>query len=247
MKRLPSAIWAAVILGASYLWFQYAVAPLTGLVTGIPAPLPSSLVLLYVGMIALAILIYVSVQEERWKNFREPILAFLRESKPSSLPQQVARTAFLVLLPVIIGWQVYSRASAPPEAPKDPPGIHFSLPVAYTTMVNPLPWTPENIREGGILYTKNCAMCHGDALDGNGLFARAFQPRPANFRDSGTIAQLDENYLYWRIKEGGPGLPQGSIGYRSAMPAWDGVLKEDEIWKIIMFEYTSAGVKPAKR
>jgi len=247
MKRLPSAVWAVVILGASFLFFQYAIAPLTGLVTGISAPLPSSLVIFYVGMVALAILIYVSVQEERWKNFREPVLAFLRGSKPHSLPKRVARTAFWVLLPVVIGWQVYSRAAALPEAPKDPPGIHFSLPVAYVAIANPLPWTPENIRVGGILYAKNCAMCHGDALDGNGLFARAFQPRPANFRDTGTIAQLDENYLYWRIKEGGPGLPQGSIGYRSAMPVWDGVLREDEIWKIIMFVYTSAGVKPAKR
>jgi len=87
MKRLPSAVWAVVILGASFLFFQYAIAPLTGLVTGISAPLPSSLVILYVGMVALAILIYVSVQEERWKNFREPVLAFLRESKLHSLPK----------------------------------------------------------------------------------------------------------------------------------------------------------------
>lgn len=247
MKRLPSAVWAAVILGASYLLFQYAVAPLTGLVTGIPAPLPFSLIVLYVGMVTLAILIYVSVQEERWKNFKEPIVALLRDSEPPSLPRRMTRSTFLILPPLIIGWQVYSRASAPPEAPKDPPGIHFSLPVVYMTTTNPLPWTPENIRAGGVLYTRNCAMCHGDALNGDGLFARALQPRPANFRDAGTIAQLDENYLYWRIKEGGPGLPKGSIGYRSAMPAWDGVLKEDEIWKIIMFEYTRAGVKPARR
>jgi mono/diheme cytochrome c family protein len=94
---------------------------------------------------------------------------------------------------------------------------------------------------------QNCAMCHGDALDGNGIFARAWQPRPANFRDTGTIAQLDENYVFWRIKEGGPGVPRGSIEYRSSMPIWDGVLGDDEIWKIIMFEYTNAGVKPAKR
>jgi len=28
---------------------------------------------------------------------------------------------------------------------------------------------------------------------------------------------------------------------------WDGVLKEVETWKVIMFVCTSAGVKPAKR
>ncbi|KKM03987.1 hypothetical protein LCGC14_1768980, partial [marine sediment metagenome] len=48
--------------------------------------------------------------------------------------------------------------------------------------------------------------CHGDSQDGNGLFARVWQPKPSNFRDSGTIAQLDENYLFWRITEGGVAL-----------------------------------------
>ena len=117
----------------------------------------------------------------------------------------------------------------------------------YLDVKNPLPWTDANIREGGILYMQNCAMCHGDALDGKGIFARAWQPGPANFRDSGTIGTVDENYVFWRIKEGGPGVPKGSIEYRSSMPVWDGVLSDDEIWKIIMFEYTNAGVKPAKR
>ena len=153
----------------------------------------------------------------------------------------------LVFVPLGLGFRAYVWGSAQPDPPVDPPGVHFSLPNRYLEVKNPLPWTEENIREGGILYIQNCAMCHGDALDGNGIFARAWQPRPANFRDTGTIAQLDENYVFWRIKEGGPGVPKGSIEYRSSMPIWDGVLSDDEIWKIIMFEYTNAGVKPAKR
>ncbi len=40
---------------------------------------------------------------------------------------------------------------------------------------------------------------------------------------------------------------RGSIGYRSTMPAWSEVLTDDQIWKIIMFEYTNAGVTPARR
>jgi mono/diheme cytochrome c family protein len=72
-------------------------------------------------------------------------------------------------------------------------------------------------------------------------------PRPANFRDDGTIAQLDENYVFWRIKEGYEGLPVGSMRYRSAMPPWREVLTDEQIWKIIMFEYTNAGKRPAKR
>lgn len=247
MKRIPSIVWAVLILGVFYIFFEYGIAPLTEALTGTPAPLPSSLVLMYVGMVALAILLYFSVQEDRWRDFTRPIIDFLADARPLSPARRVARKVVLVLVPILAGWQGYSRMAQEPEPPADPPGIHFNLPNKYVSIENPLPWTEENIREGGILYTKNCAMCHGDAQDGDGLFARAWQPRPTNFRDSGTIAQLDENYLYWRIKEGGPGLPRGSIEYRSTMPVWEGVLTDEEIWKIIMFEYTNAGVQPAKR
>lgn len=247
MRRVPPIGWAALIFGATYAFFEYGVAPLTGRLTGTAAPLPSSLVLLYTGMVGVAILLYFSVHEDRWRAFVRPVIDFLHDTRPPSAIKRAARTGLLVLIPVAVGARTYVRATARSEPPADPPGIHFTLPNKYIAVQNPLPWTEDNIREGGILYTKNCAMCHGDAQDGSGLFARAWQPRPANLRDTGTIAQLDENYLYWRIKEGGPALPKGSIEYRSAMPVWEGVLTDDEIWKIIMFEYTNAGVKPARR
>lgn len=247
MKRIASVVWALLLWIAFYLFFRYGVAPLTGALTGTPAPLPASLVRLYAGMTAVAILLYFSVREDRWQSFLQPPADFLRDPFPPSRVRRVSRRAALLLVPLLAGWHGYSRVAVEPEPPADPPGIHFNLPSQYVSIQNPLPRTEENIREGGILYTKNCAMCHGDAQDGNGMFARAWQPRPANFRDSGTIAQLDENYLYWRIKEGGPTLPKGSIEYRSAMPVWDGVLTDDQIWKIIMFEYTNAGVEPARR
>ncbi|MBI2194129.1 MAG: cytochrome c [Planctomycetes bacterium] len=247
MKRVPSVLWALLVFAALYLFFDRGMAPLTKALTGTPAPLPSSLVFMYAGMAAVAILLYFSVREDRWNNFLQPVLDFLRVAAPPSPAKRLSRMAVLILIPAALGWRTYLSASATPDPPSDPPGIHFNLPNQYVSVGNPLPWTEQNIREGGILYTANCAMCHGDAQDGEGLFARAGQPKPANFRDGGTIAQLDENYLYWRIKEGGPGLPQGSIEYRSAMPVWDGVLTDDQIWKIIMFEYTNAGQKPAKR
>ena len=247
MKRVPSAIWALLILVAFYLLFEYGMAPITGMLTDTAAPLPSSLVFMYTTMAAIGILLYLSVQEQRWKNCVEPVVEFLGNQGAPSTRRRTARAVVLIVVPLVAGWRGYIGSAAQPDPPADPPGIHFNLPNKYVTIENPLPWTKENIREGGILYTKNCAMCHGDAQDGDGMFARALQPKPADFRDSGTIAQLDENYLYWRIKEGGPGVPKGSIEWRSAMPVWDGVLTDNQIWKIIMFEYTNAGVKPAKR
>ncbi|MFQ5742460.1 MAG: c-type cytochrome [Acidobacteriota bacterium] len=236
-----------MILAAFYAFFEYGVAPLTEMLTGTRAPLPASLVAMYTGMAAVAILLYFSVRESRWQQVTQPLIDFLGNPNPPSLAARAGRRALLGLIPILVGWQAYVSTSELPEPPADPPGIHFNLPNKYVAIENPLPWSEENIRQGGVLYTRNCAMCHGDAQSGNGLFARAWQPRPANFRDTGTIAQLDENYLYWRIKEGGPGLPRGSIEYRSAMPVWKNVLSDEEIWKVIMFEYTNAGVKPAKR
>lgn len=253
MKRIPSAVWALILFGVLYLFFRFGIAPLTAALTGISAPLPSSLVMLYTGMTALGIILYASVTEDRWEGFIRPVIEFLREPAPPypSRAQRVARKAVLVLIPLLVGWWAYAGATNQLEPPSDPPAIHFSLPNKYVGVENPFgkfaQWKEQDIREGGILYTKNCAMCHGDTQDGKGLFARAWQPKPANFRDEGTIAQLPENYLYWRIKEGGPGVPRHSIGYRSTMPVWDGVLTDEQIWKIIMFEYVNAGKKPAKR
>ncbi|MCH7908120.1 MAG: cytochrome c [Candidatus Hydrogenedentes bacterium] len=247
MRRIPSAIWALSLLGSAYLFFRFGIAPLTERLTGIHAPLPSSLVNMYTAMVTIAILVFLSVTDERWNNFYRPVANFLSPSTPHSALQNLSRAALLTAIPLFFGWNAYRGETAEPDPPADPPGIHFSLPGKYVSVQNPLPWTEQNIREGGILYTRNCAMCHGDLQDGNGLFARAWQPKPANFRDTGTIAQLAENYLFWRIKEGGPGTPKGGIDYRSAMPAWGPVLSDNEIWKIIMFEYTNAGQQPARR
>ena len=249
MKNVPSAVWALLLFLLFWLFFRFGIAPLTELLTETAAPLPSSLVLMYTGMAGLGILIFVSVREDRWERFRDPVIEFLRDPRPASSVRRTTRALFFTLLPPVVGWWAYDRAAARPEPPADPPGIHFNLPDDYLALANPFPWTEENIREGGILYTANCAMCHGDAQDGEGLYARVWQPKPADFRGSATIAQLDENYLFWRIKEGGPGIRRGggAVHYRSAMPVWDGVLTDDEIWKIIMFEYTNAGQMPAKR
>ncbi|MBI4612338.1 MAG: cytochrome c [Planctomycetes bacterium] len=241
---MKSVFWAVLVFAAIYLFLSEGVAPLTERLTGTAAPLPASLVLLYGSMTGLGILLFLSVNEERWRRFLEPIQSFLREADHPSAVRRWMRKAFLGGTPLALALWAYARAAALPDPPADPPGIHFTQPEKYSKLSNPVEPTEENIRQGGILYTRNCAPCHGDGQDGSGIFARAWQPRPANFRDVGTIQMLQENYLFWRIKEGGPGVPRGSIEYRSAMPVWGPVLKDDEIWKIILYEYRASGTKP---
>jgi len=77
-----------------------------------------------------------------------------------------------------------------------------------------------------------------------GRQASGLPPPPADFKDPGTIAQLQESFLFWRIKTGGVGLPVEGMPWKSAMPRWEFELSDEDIWKIIMGEYAGAGQEP---
>jgi len=112
------------------------------------------------------------------------------------------------------------------------------------------PWDPKAqgylkyVREGGEVFFQNCHFCHGDNLNGRGLHAFAFNPIPANFTDPGTIAQLQETFIFWRVAKGGIGLPRESFPWASVMPPWEQHLTTDEIWKVVLFEYWHTGYYP---
>ena len=103
-----------------------------------------------------------------------------------------------------------------------------------------------HVAAGHDTYIRNCVYCHGDNLDGKGHFAYGFNPPPANFQDPGTIAMLQEAYLFWRIAKGGPGLPKESTPWNSVMPAWEERLTEEQIWQVIMFLYDFTGQQPRR-
>jgi hypothetical protein len=115
---------------------------------------------------------------------------------------------------------------------------------------NANPWDPKaegylkNVREGGEIFFQNCHFCHGDNLNGRGLHAFAFNPIPANFTDPGTIAQLQETFIFWRVSKGGIGLPREGFPWASVMPPWEQHLTTDEIWKVVLFEYWHTGYYP---
>jgi hypothetical protein len=115
---------------------------------------------------------------------------------------------------------------------------------------NANPWDPKAegylkyVREGGEIFFQNCHFCHGDNLNGRGLHAFAFNPIPANFTDPGTLAQLQETFVFWRVAKGGIGLPREGFPWASVMPPWEQHLTTDEIWKVIMFEYWHTGYYP---
>ncbi len=105
----------------------------------------------------------------------------------------------------------------------------------------------KNLFEGRALYAMNCRPCHGDSVAGDGPMADGFKLRPINFTDNGTIETIVEGYTFWRVTNGGPGLPNEATPWDSAMPEWKLNLSEEERWKIIMAEYDLAEKTPRIR
>jgi mono/diheme cytochrome c family protein len=104
-----------------------------------------------------------------------------------------------------------------------------------------------HVENGRQVYYRNCVFCHGDDLSGNGMFVHGLDPIPTNFADAGTIAQLSETFLFWRIAKGGPGLPEEGHPWATAMPAWENFLTEEEMWEVILFLYDFTGQRPRAR
>lgn len=102
----------------------------------------------------------------------------------------------------------------------------------------------KHLFEGRALYAMNCRPCHGDSVSGDGPMADGFKLRPIDFTDNGTLETIVEGYTFWRVTNGGPGLPVEATPWDSAMPEWKLNLSEDERWKIILAEYDLAQKTP---
>jgi len=159
---------------------------------------------------------------------------------------------------LIVGGLTYSQVKASVAAPPNLRSIHPAPPASITfrgkTMTlagleNPLRASTgaelaQHLAVGRRVYYQNCVPCHGDHLDGQGHYANGFNPIPLSFQDNGTIAQLTESFVFWRVAKGGPGLPREATPWNSAMPAWEDFLTEDEVWSVILFLYDQTGWKP---
>ncbi len=207
------------------------------------APLPSSLIFLYIALTLTGIVIFATLSGASTKAFFGPIFGFLSgEGQDGTM--KVARVLVLVVFPLLVGWQTYSSTAPSDQPPAENRTIHPAPPGEFVGLANPISNTPENVMMGKGLYAAFCSPCHGGNFDGKGPAAKGFNPPPANFSDPTTIAMLQESYLFWRIKKGGVGLPIEGMPWKSAMPRWEVELPDEWIWKIIMGEYEGAGQKP---
>ncbi|MEE2899882.1 MAG: cytochrome c [Gemmatimonadota bacterium] len=244
---------AVVILAVAYVLIEFGIPYIPPLLGFASAPIPNTVVLQYLLTVAVGILLWVSDNEQRWAAFKQPIHEVL--VRPD---RKIARAVLLVVVPLLVAFMAYGRAlpdmSAPPSFRAIHPAPPTSIPfqgetIELTGLENPLRSVgslEEHYQEGKRVYYENCLACHGDGLAGRGHYAQGFNPAPLNFQDVGTIAQLTESFVFWRIAKGGPGLPNEGAPWNSAMPAWEDFLTADEIWSVIIFLYEQTGHEPRR-
>lgn len=99
-----------------------------------------------------------------------------------------------------------------------------NIPAEYAGKTNPL--GSDAAAAGQAIYVVQCASCHGESGKGDGPAGKALTPPAANLVESN--AKFGDDYMYYRIAEGGTMDP-----YNSSMPPFKNVLSEDEIWQVV--------------
>ncbi len=245
-RRTNLLIWAIAWWAGIYAILRF----------GFSAPIPSSVVSLYMGIVSIALLAYMSSSLERREEVSRPLVRLMTEKRYTPL-----LVATVVAIPALAAANVYVQMSVPLQPPLFSRTVHPASPSEITVhdkkidldagenpfaalaASNPAEFR-KHVENGRQVYYRNCVFCHGDNVSGNGMFVHGLDPIPPNFNDAGSIAMLRDTFLFWRISKGGPGLPEEGGPWDTAMPAWEQFLKEDEIWDAILFLYDFTGRKP---
>ena len=196
------------------------------------SPIPASVVALYMGIVSIAILAYVSSSQERREEFSRPLVRFMTEKRYTALLCRDGRRHS--------GARGCERLRPDERAPRaallsanDPSGItsgcdgprqedrprcgRESLPATRRRRTRNN--SASMSRTVAASYYRNCVFCHGDTLAGNGMFVHGLDPIPTNFVDQGAIAMLRDTFLFWRIAKGGRGFPRKRVpGTRPCRP-----------------------------
>ncbi|MGD8327619.1 MAG: cytochrome c [Sphingomonadales bacterium] len=114
--------------------------------------------------------------------------------------------------------------------------VFFLMNQSDETLTNLNPNNPEIVTRGKDIYAQECAACHGAQLEGQPNWRRRLPsgrlPAPPHDMTGHTWHHPDE--LLIQITKFGPGFTAGP-DYQSDMPAYDGVLSDEEIVAVLSY------------
>ncbi len=102
---------------------------------------------------------------------------------------------------------------------------HAQIPEDYAGLTSPVTADEASLERGATIYDVNCASCHGDGGMGDGPAGSALNPPPSPIAH--TSQMMADDYLFWRISEGG-------AQFNTAMPAWKS-LAEQARWDLVNY------------
>lgn len=106
------------------------------------------------------------------------------------------------------------------------PAEPWEVPAKFKSMENPEAADAESVKVGRMLYTKNCASCHGKTGLGDGSKARGLDTHPGDMSASAYQSQTDGEHFY-KTKFG-----------RNEMPKYEGKIADEDIWHMVNYMRT---------
>ena len=100
-----------------------------------------------------------------------------------------------------------------------------------------IPYLDErSVSAGQVVYNNACATCHGAALEGQPNWQKrsstGYLPAPPHDETGHTWHHPDQ--MLFEFTKYGPQRYAGA-DYKSAMPAYEGKLSDEEIWNVLAF------------
>jgi mono/diheme cytochrome c family protein len=99
------------------------------------------------------------------------------------------------------------------------------IPIQAKDLKNPVPATPEVLKDGQQLFLQSCAICHGTDGHGRTTLGRAMYP-PAMDLTSPHVQHWEDAELYWIIQNG---------VRLTGMASWKDTITPADTWKLVDF------------
>jgi len=134
--------------------------------------------------------------------------------------KEIGKINFVFVLFLFISFFIHDDSKAQSKtwvAPKEADNVK-----------NPLAGNTEILKHAKVIYTTNCAPCHGSKGKGDGVAAAGLAKKPAD-HSSDYVQKQTDGALHWMITEG-----------HTPMPTFKTSLTDNQRWELVNYIRTLA-------